>query len=59
MMGLGEAADIRWWYEFLTEECGLTIGQDWCWGWKDDAWAIEFTDAKQETRVRLKLRDDT
>jgi hypothetical protein len=27
MMGLGEAADIRWWYEFLTEECDMIIGQ--------------------------------
>ncbi len=58
MMGLGEAADIRWWCEFLTEECELKIGKDWCWGWKDNAWAIEFNDAKQETRVRLKLRHD-
>ena len=59
MMGLGEAADIKWWYGFLTEECGLQIGQDWLWGWKDNAWAVEFADPRMETQVRLKMRDDS
>jgi hypothetical protein len=57
MMGLGDAADIRWWYEFLTEECNMTIGQDWHWAWKDNAWAVEFSDARMETEVRLRLRE--
>ena len=57
MMGLGEAADIRWWYEFLTEECDMIIGQDWSWAWKDNAWAVEFSDQRRETEVRLRLRE--
>ena len=57
MMGLGEAADIRWWYEFLTEECDMTIGQDWHWAWQDNAWAVEFLDPRRETEVRLRLRE--
>lgn len=57
MMGLGEAADIRWWYEFLTEECDMIIGRDWCWAWQDNAWAIEFLDPRRETEVRLRLRE--
>ena len=57
MMGLGEAADIRWWYEFLTEECDMTIGQDWSWAWQDNAWAVEFLDPRRETEVRLRLRE--
>jgi len=56
-MGLGEAADIRWWYEFLTEECDMTIGRDWHWAWKDNAWAVEFSDPRRETEVRLRLRE--
>jgi hypothetical protein len=57
MMGLGEAADIRWWYEFLTEECDMIIGRDWSWAWKDNAWAIDFLDPRRETEVRLRLRE--
>ena len=56
-MGLGEAADIRWWYEFLTEECDMIIGRDWSWAWQDNAWAVEFTDPRRETEVRLRLRE--
>jgi hypothetical protein len=59
MMGLGEAADIKWWYEFLTEECDLMIGRDWHWAWKDNAWAVDFTDPRMETQVRLKMKDDS
>jgi hypothetical protein len=57
MMGLGEAADIRWWYEFLTEECDMMIGRDWQWTWYNNAWAVEFSDPRMETEVRLRLRE--
>ena len=59
MMGLGENADIKLWRQFLTEECGLALGRDWRWGWKDNAWAVEFADPRMETQVRLKMRDDS
>jgi hypothetical protein len=61
MMGLGDAADIKWWYAFLTEECDLMIGRDWHWSWDhgSNCWAVEFADAKQETRVRLMIRYDS
>jgi len=57
MMELGDAADIRWWYEFLTEECDLVIGRDWSWAWNNDAWAVDFVDPRRETEVRLRLRE--
>jgi len=57
MMGLGEAADIKWWYQFLVEECGLNLGEHWVWGWQDDAWAVEFAHDSYQTLVTLKLRD--
>ena len=57
MMGLGEAADIRWWYEFLTEECDMMIGRDWHWAWHNNAWAVEFSDPRRETEVRLRLHE--
>lgn len=57
MMGLGEAADIKWWHQFLTEDCGLHLGKDWHWAWQDDCWAVEFADPRDETRVRLMLRE--
>jgi hypothetical protein len=56
-MELGDAADIKWWYEFLTEECDLIIGRDWSWVWKNDAWAVDFVDPRRETEVRLRLRE--
>ena len=59
MMGLGENADIKLWHQFLTEECDLALGQDWRWGWKDNAWAVQFTDPRMETHVLLKMRDDS
>ena len=59
MMGLGENADIKLWHLFLTEECGLALGQDWQWGWKDNAWAVEFNDPRMEVHVHLKMRDDS
>lgn len=55
MMALGEWADIRWWHQFLTEECDLRLGADWTWGWQDNAWAVEFRDPRSEILVRLKL----
>jgi hypothetical protein len=55
MMSLGESADIKWWFHFLTEECHLRLGTDWSWGWQHDAWAVEFRDPKHETLVRLKM----
>ena len=59
MMGLGENADIKLWHQFLTEECDLVLGRDWRWGWKDNAWAVQFTDPRMETHVLLKMRDDS
>lgn len=56
MMALGHAADIKWWYHFLADECGLRLGQDWSWAWHDDAWAVEFADSKSEVVVLLKLK---
>jgi hypothetical protein len=57
MMALGDTADIKWWHHFLTEECGLRLGQDWTWGWQHNSWAVEFQDPRSETLVRLRLRD--
>ena len=57
MMELGESADIRWWYEFLTQECDAIIGRDWHWAWHNNAWAVEFTDTQKETWVRLRLQE--
>jgi len=54
MMVLGEQADIKWWFRFLTEECDLMIGQDWHWAWQDNCWAIDLRDPAQETWLRLK-----
>lgn len=59
MMALGEVADIKAWYRFLEEDCELRIGQDWCWAWYDNAWAVEFLDPKVEIMVRLKMSDDS
>ena len=59
MMVLGEGADIKDWYHFLTESCGLEIGRDWCWAWQDNCWAIEFQDPRDETRARLKMGYDS
>lgn len=61
MMALGDGADIKAWYHFLTEECDLKIGQDWHWSWDhgSNCWAVEFADEKQETRVLLKVRNDS
>ena len=46
--------NLRRWFDFLTDECGLQINQDFRWGWQDGNWAIEFTDPKTEMMVRLK-----
>lgn len=56
MMALGDTADIKWWYDFLTQECDLRIGSDWHWAWHANAWAVEFVDGRSETLVWLKLR---
>lgn len=56
MMSLGELADIRWWHEFLVEECQLRLGDDWVWAWHENAWAVEFRDPRSETYVHLRLR---
>jgi len=55
MMSLGESADIKWWYQFLTEKCDLRLGEDWTCGWQDNAWAVEFRHPRSETLVRLRL----
>jgi hypothetical protein len=56
MMAIGEAADIKWWYHFLTEECELRLGEDWTWAWYKDAWAVEFRDPQSQIMVLLRLR---
>lgn len=58
MLALGDTADIKWWFQFLSEECDLKIGQDWSWAWHDNAWAVEFLDPRAETLVRLRLRTE-
>ena len=45
--------NLRSWYDWLEDQ-DLQIGRDWCWAWKDDCWAIEFRDPRNETAVRLK-----
>lgn len=42
------------WYNFLNQDLGLEIGQDFCWAWQNDYMAIEFFDNKTATLVRLK-----
>jgi len=59
MMDLGENGNIRQWYDFLVEECGLKIGQDWKWAWRNDRCHVEFMDPRNETAVRLKMRHDS
>lgn len=58
MISLEENASIKLWYDFLVEECGLDIGRDWHWAWYNNRWAVEFTDPKYETKVRLKMQDE-
>lgn len=57
MLSLPENASIKLWYDFLVEECGLDIGRDWHWAWHDNRWAVEFSDLRNETAVRLKMAD--
>jgi hypothetical protein len=59
MMDLGETSSIRAWYDFLTEECGLKIGQDWKWAWRNNRWHVEFMDDRIESLVRLKAQNDS
>ena len=59
MMDLGENGSIRAWHDFLVEECGLKIGQDWKWAWGNNRWHVEFMDERNEALVRLKMRDDS
>ena len=56
MMALGDAADIKWWYHFLADECRLRLGRDWSWAWHNNAWAVNFADSRSEVLVRLRLR---
>jgi len=44
---------IREWYDWLESQ-GLVIGQDFRWAWRNDNWAIEFLDHRQEILVLLK-----
>jgi len=48
--------NIQKWYEWLESQ-GLEIGRDFRWAWKDNAWAVEFTNTQKETWVRLRLRE--
>jgi hypothetical protein len=56
MLLLRQDWNLSQWYDFLTEECALRIGEDYQWGWQNGNWAIKFTDPKIELMVRLKAR---
>ncbi len=45
--------NIREWYDWLESQ-GLVIGRDVRWAWKNDNWAIEFLDDRQEIIFLLK-----
>ena len=46
--------NIREWYDWLARQ-GLEIGRDFRWAWRNDNWAIEFLDDRQEILILLKL----
>ena len=50
--------NIREWYDWLGSQ-GLEIGKDFQWAWRNDNWAIEFLDDKQEIMVLLKSHGTT
>ena len=45
--------NIREWYDWLESQ-GLEIGRDFRWAWRNDNWAIEFLDDRQEIMILLK-----
>lgn len=45
--------NIREWYDWLESQ-GLEIGRDFRWAWRNDNWAIEFQDDRQEIIFLLK-----
>lgn len=51
--------NLQQWFDFLTDECSLEIGEDFRWGWQDNSWCVEFPDSKTEVMVRLKIRHDS
>lgn len=55
MLPLEEFWNLREWHDWLREEMGLVIGQDYRWAWHNNRWAIEFVDSRQETVVRLRM----
>ena len=32
---------------------GFETGQDYCWAWYNDSWAIEFKDPKKELKFKM------
>jgi len=49
--------NLRQWHDWLLEEFGLKIGQDYQWAWHQNHWAIEFRDDRQEILVQLKYNN--
>jgi len=45
--------NIREWYLWLENQ-GLEIGRDFRWAWRNDNWAIELLDDRQEIMILLK-----
>jgi hypothetical protein len=45
--------NISEWYDWLESQ-GLQIGRDFRWAWRNDNWAIEFLDDRQEIIFLLK-----
>lgn len=56
MIILRDDWNLRQWHDWLEKEMHLRIGEHYRWAWSDNHWAIEFTDPKLETAVRLKVR---
>lgn len=56
-MDLGNTWNLQQWYDFLADECGLVIGQDFRWSWQNNKMGIYFMDPKVELMVRLKASE--
>ena len=55
MLPLDEIWNLREWHDWLLQECGMAVGRDYRWAWANNRWAIEFTEPRDETLVRLKM----
>ena len=55
MINLGANADIVKCYDFMSNQCQLTLGQHWRWAWDRDCWAVEVFDPQHELAVVLRL----